>query len=53
VARPWVGVPTISRFHGIAIRMYWKWAAVHQPELEENWLRARNRATLMPIEPWK
>jgi hypothetical protein len=85
-------VPTISRFYGLAIRMYWddhpfphfhaiaagrkakvridqievlestltrrqlrmvcEWAAVHQPELEKNWLRARDRATLMPIEPW-
>ena len=90
--RPWVGVPEISRFHGIVIQMYWedhpfphfhavaaggkakvridkievlestltrrqlkmvcKWAAVHQPELEKNWLRARTRAKLIPIEPW-
>jgi hypothetical protein len=87
-----MGVPTISRFHGITIQMYWKdhpyphfhafaagreakvridkievlestltrrqirmvckWAAAHQPELEKNWLRARTRAKLIPIEPW-
>jgi hypothetical protein len=86
-------VPTISRFHGIAIRMYWddhasphfhaiaagreakvridkieviestltrrqikmvcEWATVHQSELEKNWARARSRAKLEPIEPWK
>lgn len=88
-----MGVPTISRFYGIEIRMYWRdhpfphfhafaagreakvridkievlestltrrqlkmvceWAAVHQPELEKNWVRARSRAKLEPIEPWK
>jgi hypothetical protein len=86
-------VPTISRFHGIAIQMFFddhsfphfharaaghkakvridqieviessltrkqlrmvcEWAAVHQSELEENWRRARDRATLIPIEPWR
>jgi hypothetical protein len=91
-SRPWNEVPTISRFHGIAIEMYWndhpsphfhvfvagrsakvsiedqsllegslprrqlrmvrKWAAVHQKELEENWRRARDRESLVPIEPW-
>jgi hypothetical protein len=86
-------VPTISRFHGIVIRMYFKdhspphfharaggkkaqvrihpveamegklerrqfalvkkWAELHRKELEENWRRARNRETLVPIEPWR
>jgi uncharacterized protein DUF4160 len=88
-----MGVPTISRFRGITISMYFKdhspphfhvwsagreasvridpievldgeldrkqfalikrWAKLHRIELEENWKRARDRATLKPIEPWK
>jgi hypothetical protein len=84
-------MPTISRFHGITISMYFKehgyphfhaksagrevkvrinpieviegaidrrqlalvkrWAAQHQVELEANWRRARDRETLVPIEP--
>jgi hypothetical protein len=90
---PWVEVPTISRFHGIVIEMYFddhmpphfhaiaagcraririepievldsslprrqlrmvcKWAALHQRELEKNWLLAQDSGTLVPIEPWK
>jgi Domain of unknown function (DUF4160) len=30
-----------------------RWAKLHRIELEENWKRARDRATLKPIEPWK
>ncbi len=88
-----MGVPEISRFYGIVIRMYWndhqvphfhafaaegtarvrideievlnstltrkqlgmvcEWATVPQSELEKNWLRARTRAKLEPIEPWR
>jgi hypothetical protein len=84
-------VPTISRFFGIAIVMFFDdhgfphfharhsdrgakvridnleviesnlrrrqlrfvlaWAELHQEELEENWQRARDRATLLAIEP--
>jgi hypothetical protein len=86
-------MPTISRFHGIVISMYFRdhlpphfhvwaggqeaqvridpvevtagelgkrqfglvkrWAELHRKELEENWRRARNRETLVPIEPWR
>lgn len=34
------------------LKMVCDWATVHQSELEKNWLRARARATLIPIEPW-
>lgn len=84
-------MPTISRFFGIVISMYFDdhghphfharhadgeakvrvdnlevidsslgrrelrlvlgWAELHQPELEENWRRARAGETLRPIEP--
>jgi hypothetical protein len=85
-------VPTISRFHGITIRMYFDdhepphfhardsdgetrvridtlaamhggtlgrrqirlvltWAELHRAELEQNWRRAREDETLLPIEP--
>jgi Domain of unknown function (DUF4160) len=87
----WVCVPSISRFHGIVISMYFDdhapphfhawavgreakvridnfevieytitrkqlsmvltWPRLHQEELEENWKRARNSETLVPIEP--
>jgi hypothetical protein len=90
-AAPWAVVPTISRFHGITITMYFKehghphfharadgreasiridpveviegeldrrrlslvklWAKLHRSELEKNWLRARAREKLLPIEP--
>lgn len=86
-----VAMPTISRFFGIAIAMYFDdhghpqfharhadgeakvridnlevidstlgrrelrlvlgWPELHQPELEENWRRARAGETLRPIEP--
>lgn len=86
-----VCMPTISRFLGIAIAMYFDdhghphfharhadgeakvrvdnlevidstlgrrelrlvlgWAELHQPELQENWRRARAGETLRPIEP--
>jgi hypothetical protein len=28
-----------------------RWAALHKDELEKNWLLARDRAKLEPIEP--
>jgi hypothetical protein len=91
--RPWAAMPTISRFYGIKIEMFFDdhgfphfhakhadgkakvridtlqvidsnlpgrqlqfvltWAGLHQPELEENWRRARGREKLLPIEPLK
>ena len=84
-------MPTISRFYGISIRMYFDdkhaphfhavyaeykalvaiadrrifagnlprhaenlvldWARAHRAELFANWERARNKQTLLPIEP--
>ena len=34
-----------------ALRLVREWAALHQGELEENWLRARDEAPLEPIAP--
>ena len=34
-----------------ARRLVADWAAVHQAELRENWVRARNHQRLEPIEP--
>jgi hypothetical protein len=88
---PYDGVPTVSSFFGIAIRMFFEdhgfphfhaqhsdgkakvridtleviesnlgrrqlrfvlaWAELHQDELAENWLRAKDHATLRQIEP--
>lgn len=33
------------------IAMVKRWAALHKDELEKNWLLARDRAKLEPIEP--
>jgi Domain of unknown function (DUF4160) len=33
------------------LRLVLRWAGQHQPELMENWERARARAKLQPIEP--
>ena len=33
------------------LRFVLAWAELHQPELEENWRRARTRETLLEIEP--
>jgi hypothetical protein len=56
-------VPTIVRFDQIEViesnltrkqlKMVCEWATVHQPELEKNWQRARERGTLKEIEPWR
>jgi hypothetical protein len=32
-------------------RLVVEWARVHQPELRENWARARSHQPLAPIEP--
>lgn len=34
-----------------ALRLIWSWLDEHQAELEENRARARNRQTLLAIEP--
>jgi hypothetical protein len=34
-----------------ARRLVIEWAQVHQPELRENWVRARSHQPLLPIEP--
>jgi len=34
-----------------ALNLIWAWLDEHQPELLENWERARQRQPLAPIEP--
>jgi hypothetical protein len=34
-----------------ARRLVVDWAHAHQPELRENWVRARSHQPLLPIEP--
>lgn len=34
-----------------ALKLIWNWLDEHQKELEENWSRARNRQTLLNIDP--
>lgn len=34
-----------------ARRLVIEWAAAHQAELRDNWLRARRRQMLLPVEP--
>jgi hypothetical protein len=34
-----------------ANRLVIKWARLHQEELRENWRRARNKGSLLPIDP--
>ena len=49
-------MPTISRFFGIVIAMYFNdhglaWAELHQADLLENWRLARIGETLREIDP--
>lgn len=39
------GLPSRGR------RLVVEWARAHQPELRENWVRARSHQPLVPIEP--
>lgn len=34
-----------------ALRMVFEWMDLHKEELQENWIRARKRGPLNPIEP--
>jgi hypothetical protein len=34
-----------------ALRLLFEWMELHREELEGNWIRARNRQPLEPIEP--
>ena len=40
-----------GEFTGTGLRLVLDWAELHQPELRENWERARRGLPLLPIEP--